>query len=617
MNLNFTPVFKRIGKYKSGHVIKLISSLFIVSVILVGLNQYKTNQLASANCSTQSDINMMVSNKSSIELTLSNIDYQITENNNNIIYLQESLVTNHNNINSVSSQLSNYSDYYIDQLKKSVDARYNTYMRAKSVSRKNKSKASLDLLDRMIASYKTTYENTLASYNDLILKRDELKQQLVDLDNEKMVIETQVASADAKTLELNALRADVQTQLDSINSSLDGAYNNMCPTSEINCNDGMDDDKDGGIDCSDGDCSGNSSCNGGGDCPGGCINGQVCISGMCQQTDCYPSCQSGYSCDTTNFTCVPNSDTCNPSCSGDQTCVNNTCVDIGCPVNGCPTGQVCSDGKCLIDPDDKLVCGDNKDNDGDGYVDESCEDGVYGTPECTIQDEGVLGDDCSNGCDDDGDQEMDCEETMCNGTIKNIQDDGEAKVLVFWCDKYQSNPNNLANYTPIGRLLGKEIRDPAVTCQDGGDNDNDGDTDCDDPDCSLLAVCNFETGLALCSDGIDNDWDNSIDCADAGCFGLDMCKNAFESACFDGVDNDFDGSTDCSDSDCDEIKSAKIKRQPPYEYRLEDVYITHTYDGCSENKKAPYLETEVDIAGCSDGVDNDGDGKTDTSDDDC
>jgi peptidoglycan hydrolase CwlO-like protein len=423
---NFTPFFTKLSKYKPDPAVSLLSSIFIIAVMVVGFNQF-SKQLASANCSTQSDINSMVETKSSIESQLSSIDSQIRDNNNNVVSIQESLVTNHNNINSISSQLSLYSDYYLEMKKKSVDERYSTYMRAKSVSRKNKSKTSLDLLDRMIASYKTTYENTLNNYNDLILKRDALKQQLVDLDNEKMIIETQVASADAKTLELEALRADVQTQLDSINSSLESAYNNMCPTSEINCNDGMDDDKDGGIDCSDSDCSSNTACNTTGCLMTGCPAGQVCntTSGSCDiDQNCPGGCSAGYTCSAGS--CVPDTTGCSVNgCSQGQVCVNNECVSDGsCSSDGdCSSGQVCNSGKCeegegkskeicddiaLVDEDgngrsncsdfyncfdEALCCIDRADNDSDWLIDDA-------DPDCRGDNVEVLCPDIANHADE-------------------------------------------------------------------------------------------------------------------------------------------------------------------------------------------------------------------------
>ena len=325
---NFTPFFTNLGKYKPDRVVSLLSSIFILSIVVVGFNQF-SKQLASANCSTQSDIDGIISSKLAQEVTLSDIDTQITENNKNIVYLQESLTTNQANTNGISSQLSNYSDYYIAQIKKSVDTRYNTYLTYKNKSRKNLSKSALTMLDRQIASYKTTYENTLAQYNDTLAKRDALKQQLIDLNNEKTVIDAQVVSADTTTQQLNTSRATTQTELNNLIGSLETSYNNMCPTTESDCSDGLDNDKDGYFDCSDSDCASDTSCY---------VNTTTTVTTTTTTST------------NTNTGCT---DPCNSSCTNynpsDSSCSTGvTTITTGCISNSdCGTNQVCSAGACV------------------------------------------------------------------------------------------------------------------------------------------------------------------------------------------------------------------------------------------------------------------------------
>jgi hypothetical protein len=88
---------------------------------------------------------------------------------------------------------------------------------------------------------------------------------------------------------------------------------------------------------------------------------------------------------------------------------------------------------------------------------------------------------------------------------------------------------------------------PEAACGDGLDNDGDGATDCRDPDCDGAPGC-VETA---CGDGLDDDGDGATDCGDADCFG-DPRWCAREDLCDDGADNDGDGDTDCDDSDCDD-----------------------------------------------------------------
>ncbi|MFT6817219.1 MAG: hypothetical protein ACJATT_001024 [Myxococcota bacterium] len=56
----------------------------------------------------------------------------------------------------------------------------------------------------------------------------------------------------------------------------------------------------------------------------------------------------------------------------------------------------------------------------------------------------------------------------------------------------------------------------------------------------------------ICDDGIDNDIDGAIDCGDEDCFGaVGLCD--VELNCFDGLDEDADGAEGCDDSDCTNV----------------------------------------------------------------
>jgi hypothetical protein len=59
----------------------------------------------------------------------------------------------------------------------------------------------------------------------------------------------------------------------------------------------------------------------------------------------------------------------------------------------------------------------------------------------------------------------------------------------------------------------------------------------------------------ICDDRIDNDGDGLVDCADADCFDAPNChaggsEERTNEACSDWIDNDGDGAVDCEDSDC-------------------------------------------------------------------
>lgn len=271
------------------------------------------------------------------------------------------------------------------------------------------------------------------------------------------------------------------------------------------CNDGIDNDQDGDIDCDDSDCLGDPSC------------GEICGDGLDNDGD------------------------------GDTDCEDSECFGPACP-------EVCGDGldndgdgATDCDDDDCYgstcpeVCGDGEDNDGDGSTDCN-DDDCYG-PACAEV--------CGDGNDNDGDGATDCNDDDCFGDVtcpvevcENEGDenaDGVADCLAPECDGQQS-PG------PAGAdcELGTEI-----TCDDGYDNDADGLTDCDDPDC-FSASC-----PEICDDGLDNDADGLTDCADdddCSLYDNGDIKCAYGDAnevnCTDGVDNNGTGGTDCADAAC-------------------------------------------------------------------
>ena len=159
-------------------------------------------------------------------------------------------------------------------------------------------------------------------------------------------------------------------------------------------------------------------------------------------------------------------------------------------------------------------CGDKgADNGGGGG---SGDDGAGSTTEP----EGTNAGECTDGADNDGDGDFDCNDSDCAGS----PDCSEAN-------------------TPGG-------------CSDGADNDQDGLFDCDDPDCVGDPVCGDGiegNDAGECDDGVDNDGDGLTDCEDDDCAGFEGCDD-YEGdelgECTDGVDNDSDGLTDCDDDGC-------------------------------------------------------------------
>ncbi len=161
-------------------------------------------------------------------------------------------------------------------------------------------------------------------------------------------------------------------------------------------------------------------------------------------------------------------------CGPLETCVNNVCV------------QADSDGDGTIDALDNCPAVPNvgqEDRDGDGVGDgcDNCPDDANADQLDTDGDdqgdacEIIVPDEiCDNGLDDDGDTNVDCDDTDCLG-IGNCPDE-------------------------TGNIVGGEL-----LCDNLTDDDNDGFTDCADPDCSAVASCVGGNGGCLdnttCAEG--------------------------------------------------------------------------------------------------------------------
>ena len=225
---------------------------------------------------------------------------------------------------------------------------------------------------------------------------------------------------------------------------------------------------------------------------------------------------------------------------------------------------------------------------------------------------------CSDGIDNDGDRDIDCDDDDCaqlafcifqENNMANCHDeeDNDEDGLID-CE----DPN--CNVFCLDKL-----EDTADRCNDGIDNDDDDKTDCDDPDCSFFCEIPAENTQALCGDEVDNDDDGDVDCEDADCsfFCAKPAENSID-YCTDKIDNDEDGDIDCDDPDCDFYCKTL----------LENSFITCS-DGidnddngltdCEDTVNCEQFceEVENNYLLCSDNLDNDNDGKIDCDDTDC
>lgn len=135
-----------------------------------------------------------------------------------------------------------------------------------------------------------------------------------------------------------------------------------------------------------------------------------------------------------------------------------------------------------------------------------------------------------------------------------------------------------------------------------------------------------------CHDRIDNDGDTVVDCADADCYNDPQCKPSgvpekSNSLCTDFIDNDGDGAIDCEDSDC----------QGPGITACKGSYKAGAAGAGASTNELPMdlpdlgqgisVEELIGRGGdkdgerndelCSDGIDNDGDGRVDCADFGC
>jgi len=259
------------------------------------------------------------------------------------------------------------------------------------------------------------------------------------------------------------------------------------PSTEAVCDDGLDDDGDGQIDCADIDCLGTPTC-----------PEAVCTDGIDNDADGFIDCND-------------------PDCFGTATCIPETsCVngidddgdgDVDCDDSDCAAATACQP---------EVACDDGLDNDADGLVD--CDD-----TDCDSAAVCAGEANCVNGVDDDLDGLIDCDDPDCaqaqvcttEGDCGNgVDDDGDGLTDCFDADC---------------------AGDPACTtefdCADGFDNDFDGDEDCFDSDCAGDPVCNVETD---CADNFDNDADGLVDCNDTDCLGEPGCPVIL----FSSIDDD-------------------------------------------------------------------------------
>jgi hypothetical protein len=180
-------------------------------------------------------------------------------------------------------------------------------------------------------------------------------------------------------------------------------------------------------------------------------------------------------------------------------------------------------------------------------------------------------------------------------------------------DGYQGFSGDYSLKIACGCAGGKE-----TACADKADNDGDGAIDCVDSDCAAELAC-APTVETSCADKIDNDKDGKLDCADSDCALNLVCQaTPTEQNCADKLDNDKDGKTDCADADClAAVACAPAATETQCADKLDDDKDGKTDCADSDCAKNPSCIVATTETVCNDKVDNDKDGKLDCQDTDC
>jgi hypothetical protein len=299
-----------------------------------------------------------------------------------------------------------------------------------------------------------------------------------------------------------------------------------CLLTEEVCNNGIDDDQNGLIDCEDPVCAGQQGPNGQWCCSSvdDCVNDpnydELCNIPSCVDNVCtYPliddntqdslgnekcegfcqACQNG-ECGYANLGTDPGNDCPSAACDADSCNGQGQCQDFtgddgylcADDCTKCENGQCVNRAAC-----DSTECADGLYCSGNGG---SCED-----PDVNNQLGETLCETCISGGQHNFEEDWQFEQTTDPYCCQN--DMNENYIVTGQNSACCDNPNDCVDANGICRE-GVETSD--AQCSDGVDNDCDGLIDCEDSDCS--SYCQ-----EICDNGIDDDQNGLVDCEDPGC----------------------------------------------------------------------------------------------------
>jgi len=312
----------------------------------------------------------------------------------------------------------------------------------------------------------------------------------------------------------------------------------------------------------------------------------------------------------------------------------------------------CNDSDSTVHPGATETCGDSKDNDCDGQVDDGCssvtwtKDGeLTVTPDTVSLEAGEsqvfdvslsgVGGSYATTIEVSG-----LDSTMSAGSLALTGDDSgqitlttsedtpaATYTITFLCtDEYTTGNIECSDTVAL------TISAPATTdedCDDAAeaDEDGDGDANCDDSDCDSDPSCTNDEEED-CDDvaGADEDGDGDANCDDSDCDSDAACTATDTDADNDGYIDENDGGNDCNDSDasinpgadevCDDIDNdcdGTVDGPTCIPDVDGDGYGDENFGGddCDDtNADINPGETEL----CTDGDDNNCDGKIDGAD---
>ncbi len=343
-----------------------------------------------------------------------------------------------------------------------------------------------------------------------------------------------------------APRAPSDEICDGQDNDCDGQTDELAECDPEICDNAVDDDGDGAVDCDDVDCAAFPECQ---------AAFELCGNGLDDDGDGAIDCAD-------------------VDCALDPLCV--------VPIEDC-ANEVDDDGDGAVDCEDDdcdgapacrpplELCDNGNDDNGDGQVD--CADPQCAAlPECLPDPE-----DCQNGVDDDGDGAVDCDDDACLAAPNcglaeicdnGIDDDGDTEVDCFDVD-CAAEPGCAPP--------------PPEVCGNGLDDDDDGLVDCDDGDCQFDPDC--VVPLEICDNGIDDDGDGGVDCADVDCAFFEGCIP--DEICGNGGDDDRDGAIDCEDDDCADAPECIVDEATPIALPGGAIALEGELDGDSPTFARP------------------------------